>query len=92
MHFATLQCLDTPGYTKYFNSGLQGSVLGCNVGNGLSLFILVHPAQFYSMGHDHESMALNTLTTSDSSCPCRVFLPKSLGRRDVSSHKDVPSF
>jgi hypothetical protein len=73
MCFAMLQHLDTPGYTTNFNSGLQGRVLGCNVGNGLSLFILVLPAQFHSMGHDHETMALNTFTASDGSRPCHVF-------------------
>jgi hypothetical protein len=92
MRFATLQCLDMTGYTKNFDSGLQGRVLGCNVENGLSLFILVHSAQFHSMGHDHESMALNTFTASNGSRPCRVFLQESLGRRGVSCHKDVPTF
>ncbi len=92
MRFATLQHLDTPGNTKNINSGLQGRILGCNIGNGLYLFILVNPAQFYSMGHDHEFMALNTFTASDGSCPCRVFLQESLGRRGVSCHKDIPAF
>ncbi len=92
MRFATLQRLDTPGYMKNFNSGLQGRVLGCNVGNRLSMCILVHPAQFHSMGHDHESKALNTFTASDGRHPCRVFLQESLGRRCVSCHKDVPAF
>jgi hypothetical protein len=91
MRFATLHRLDTPGFTKNFNSGLQEWVLGCNVGNGLSLFILVHPAQLHSMGHDHESMALNRFNASNGSCPCRVFLQESFGRRGVSCHKDIPA-
>ncbi len=92
MFFAMLQCLGTPGYMKDFHFGLRGRVLGCSIGNELSLSILVHPAQFYTMGHDHESMALNTFTVSDSSRPSCVLLQKNLSSRGVDCHNDVSAF
>ncbi len=74
MCFATIQHPLTPGNTKDFEALLKGRVLGLNIEYGLSLFILVLPANFDSMGHDHKSMALNLYFASNDSRPCCVLL------------------
>ncbi len=79
MCFAMLQRLQALGDTKNFDSRLVGRVLGLNVGDRLSLFLLVNPAYFDTMGHHHEPVALNTRLASNDSCPCSVLLQKSLG-------------
>ncbi len=89
MHFATLQCLQTPENIENFDSGRQEAVLGLYIGDGLSLFFLVHPADFDSMGLHNESAAFNTCFASNNSCPCRVLLPESLSCGGVGSDKHI---
>jgi hypothetical protein len=91
MHIATFQCSQTPGKMKDFDSGLQGTVLGHNVGNRLRLFILVHPAHFDSMGHDHEFMALDKCSATNDCCSGCVLFKVSLSRRGVSCYQDIPT-
>jgi hypothetical protein len=74
MRSGTFQHLQTPGDKKNFDFGLQGGLLGLHVSDGLSLFVLVHLADFDSMGHNHESAAFNSRSASSNSCPCHVLL------------------
>jgi hypothetical protein len=74
MGFARPQGLQTPGNMKNIVFGLQGRILELKVRNGLSLFFLVNPAQFDSMYHDYESVALNMCSASYDGSPCCVLL------------------
>ncbi len=56
------------------------------------MFILVNPANFYSIVNDLESVALNACSISNDSQQCSVLLKKSLSSGGVSCHKDIHAF
>jgi hypothetical protein len=78
MLFTTLQHLHMPVNTKDYDFGPNKWVLGLNVGDRLSLFLLVNLAHFDSIGHGHEPVALKVHFASNDSHPCCVMLKESL--------------
>jgi hypothetical protein len=74
MSLSMFQSLQTPGNMKDFHAGFQGRVLELNVGDRLSLFLLIYPAHFDSMHHDIESAALEACSASYRRCPYYVLL------------------
>ncbi len=74
MCFSMLQRLQMPRNMKDFNTGVQGRVLGHNVGDRLSSFIIFYSAHCDSMHHDHEAAALDACSASYSSYPYGVLL------------------
>jgi hypothetical protein len=89
MHCAMLLHLETPGNTNNFHSRLEEWVLGLYVRNGCSLFILINPANFDSMSHDHEPMAFNACSVSKNPPPCLVLYKESLSGKGVSCDRAI---